>query len=119
MFIPRPGDEFGEPFIPRPRDEFGDPVDYDDDRSTMHGMNSPLSNSHADPFGIQDTDTSVLSSLQGLDSLGSYGDSTSEYTMGPVLKAMLEEWSRGEELLVKKKRRRKTSREQQQHESDY
>lgn len=71
--------------------------------------------SQGDPFGFPDTDTSILSSLPGPlgdldDSLNSYSES---YVMGPVLKAMLEEWSMGDELLSKKRRKRKTSREQQ------
>lgn len=117
-FIPYSGDRFGEPFIPRPRDEFGDPVDYyDDGHSTLGEMNSQLMNSRNEPFGFQDTDTSVLSSLHNLDdSLGSYGDSHTEYTMGPVLKAMLGEWSMGEEMLSKKRRKRKISHEPQQQE---
>lgn len=101
-----------KPFIPLPGDEFGDPIHYGDD--TPHSLHSALMNgSHADPFGYQETDTSVLSSLQTPhdldDSLNSFGE---EYTMGPILKAMLEEWERGDELLVKKKRQRKISREQ-------
>ena len=82
-------------------------------------------NSRNDVFGLHDTDTSVLSSLPAPfsdldDSLGSYGDSHTEYSMGPVLKAMLDEWSMGDELLSKKKRKRKTSHEpQQQQLQDY
>lgn len=109
----------GEPFIPRPGDEFGEPLDdYGDADSTMlQSMNTPLLNSHGgDPFSFQETDTSVLSSLPRVDlddSLNSYGDpAKAEYTMGPVLKAMIEEWSMGDELLAKKKRRRKSSQEQ-------
>lgn len=72
-----------------------------------------LSRSH---IGFQDTDTSVLSSLCGPleleDSLNSYRDD-SDYTMGPVLKAMLDEWSMGDEILSKKRRKRKISRGQQ------
>lgn len=119
-FMPRPpGNEFGEPFIPRPGDEFGDPVDYYDDNE----HSSPLMNSRADPFSLQETDTSVLSSLHGPlgdldDSLGSYGDSMTDYTMGPVLKAMLGEWSMGDELLSKR-RKRKISREQQHNTDQY
>lgn len=112
-FIPRPGDRFGEPFIPIPGDEFGEPLEDYGDQSTL---NSPMMRSRTDPFGFQDTDTSLLSSLHGDldDSLNSYGDSSSGYAMGPVLKAMLEQWSMGDDLLSKKKRRtRKTSREQQ------
>ena len=124
-FLSRNGDEYdGQPFIPRPGDEFGEPLDYlndgDADSTMLHSMNSPLLNSHGgDPFGFQETDTSVLSSLPRGDlddSLNSYGDSAAaEYTMGPVLKAMIEEWSMGDELLAKKKRRRKSSQEQYQY----
>ena len=106
-FVPRPRDE---PFIPLPRDEFGDPVIVDGDNEIM---NSQLIHSHADPFSLQDTDTSILSSLHEPLDDSSYGDSQTEYVMGPILKAMLHEWSQGDELLTKKKRKRKTSREQQ------
>lgn len=115
-FTPHPGDEFGEPFIPRPGDEFGEPLeDYDDDLSAMHDMSSPMMRSRGgELFNFPDTDTSILSSLHNLDdSLNSYSDSTMGYAMGPVLKAMLGEWSMGDELLSKKRRKRKTSREQQ------
>lgn len=120
------GDEYDgsrQPFIPRPGDEFGEPLDYlndgDADSTMLHSMNSHMMNSHADgdPFNLQETDTSILSSLpRGMDlddSMNSYGDSAvAEYSMGPVLKAMIEEWSMGDELLAKKKRRRKSSQEQ-------
>lgn len=82
-------------------------------------LNTPLMNSHADPFGFQETDTSVISSLHtppGGDpngSLNSFGGSLNEYTMGPVLKAMLDEWNMGDELLAKRKRKRKTSSHEQ------
>lgn len=115
-FYPRPGGAFGEPFIPRPGDEFGEPLDEYGDQSTL---NSQMMRAHVDPFGFQqDTDTSLLSSLHGDldDSLNSHsygGDSAKDYAMGPVLKAMLEEWSMGDELLSKKKRKRKISKEQQ------
>lgn len=91
---------------------------YDGNHTSVEDLNSPNSHSRADPFiSHTGTDTSLLSSMHGPfgdpdDSLNSYGDSAVEYAMGPVLKAMMEEWSMGEELLVKKKRKRKTSREQ-------
>jgi hypothetical protein len=76
--------------------------------------NMRMRSHHGDHFGFPDTDTSILSSLPG--PLGDLDDSLSSsmngYPMGPVLKAMLEEWSMGDELLSKKKRKRKTSREQ-------
>ena len=119
---PHHGDEMSQPFIPRPGDEFGEPLDYLNDEEAegamLHGMNRSLMGSQHDPFSFQETDTSVLSSLPRGDlddSLNSYGDSSgAEYAMGPVLKAMIEEWAMGDELLAKKKRRRKTSHEQQQ-----
>lgn len=84
----------------------------------MQDLNSLRMRSHGDPFNFPDTDTSILSSLPGPldeldDSLNSYGDSVNGYAMGPVLKAMLDEWSMGDELLSKKRRKRKISREQQ------
>ena len=116
-FIPRPRDQFGEPFIPQPGDEFGEPLDDTDygNHSALNSLTGSLATqlrSHADHFGFPDTDTSVIE-----DSLNSW-EGTGDYSMGPVLKAMLEEWNMGEELLSKKKRRRKISQEQQLQ-SDY
>ncbi len=66
------------------------------------------------------TDTSVLSSLPMEDT---NSDSSHGYMMGPVLKAMLEEWDKGDEMLVKskKKKRRKTKEKQpaSQKEEDF
>ena len=66
------------------------------------------------------TDTSVLSSLPMEDT---NSDSSRGYMMGPVLKAMLEEWDKGDEMLVKskKKKRRKTKEKQpvSQKEEDF
>lgn len=56
-----------------------------------------------DPFQ-QSTETSALSSLPMEDS---NSDSIHDYSMGPVLKAMLEQWDKGEELLTKKKKKKK------------
>lgn len=101
------GREHKEPFIPIPGDEFGEPLtDYTDD-----DMNSPLMNSRANHFN-QETETSALSSFFD-DSLPSCSESAlAEYTMGPVLRAMLGEWEKGDEILSKKKRKRKISQEQ-------
>lgn len=70
-----------------------------------------------DPFNPS-TDTSVLSSLPLADS-----NSASEqgYSMGPVLKALLEEWEKGDELLTensKKKMKRKAKDEEKDNTPD-
>lgn len=103
-------EDFREPFIPRPRDEFGDPID---DYEANQSIHSRLLQGE---MAFQETDTSLLSSLHSPeDSLNSNGENPTEYSMGPVLRAMLDEWDKGDELLSKKKRKRKTSREH----SDY
>ncbi len=58
-----------------------------------------------DPFGPS-TDTSVLSSLP----LDDGSDSNRSYTMGPVLRAMLEEWDKGDELLSKNRKKKKKAK---------
>ncbi len=60
------------------------------------------------PFGLS-TDTSALSSLP-LEDNGS--DSSSHgYAMGPVLRAMLEEWDKGDELLDKNNKKKKKTKD--------
>ena len=56
------------------------------------------------------TDTSVLSSFPMEDT---NSDTSRGYMMGPVLKAMLEEWDKGDEMLVKSKKKRRKTKEKQ------
>ena len=71
-----------------------------------------------DPFHPS-TETSVLSSLP-LEDSNSEGSSLG-YSMGPVLKAMLEEWDNGEELLTKnkKKKKKQKNKDTEEHSNDY
>lgn len=57
------------------------------------------------------TDTSVLSSLPLEE--GTNSDSSRGYMMGPILKAMLEEWDKGDELLIKSKKKRRKAKEKE------
>ena len=53
------------------------------------------------------TGTSVLSNpALGVDEEFEDDDTDHQYTMGPVLRAMLDEWDRGEELLKKQKHKK-------------
>ncbi len=69
-------------------------------------------NRHADPFGLPDTETSALSSGSPdyNDMCHTSGENLTDYSMGPVLQAMMEEWQKGDEILAKKKKKRKISR---------
>ena len=67
-----------------------------------------------DPFDPS-TDTSVLSSLPLEDT---NSDSSHGYTMGPVLRAMLEEWDKGDELLIKNKKKRKKKDKEKEKERE-
>ena len=67
---------------------------------------------HRDPFNIQDTETSALSSTSGdyNDLAQTSSENLPNYNMGPVLQAMLGEWQKGDAILSKKKKKRKVSR---------
>ena len=70
-----------------------------------------------DPFHPS-TDTSVLSSFPMDDS---NSESNRGYSMGPVLRALLEEWDKGDELLTKnkKKKKKQKNKDKDDYSNDY